>query len=448
MTHHERRLSPISLCISIASLVACELPGKLGELPGASASAGEGSSSGGEDQGAGEEPTTGAPPPSDEAACDIDGGLGQLLWSRERDELPDFFRALAATPGGEVAAIGRTSLGGLWTDVLVQVYDATGAPRWSRTYSGTHEFDVWPHAVAVDGAGNVHVMVLETVSMIETESGGFVDLRMVVLRYTPDGELVWRWEHERPPVASGKSYFPQGALGIVGDRIVMIETEQNDVATRTELDAQGAVLGEVELAVPSGEVLEFSIDPDGSLALAGDFEDEGTHGIWVGRYAADGSQAWIDKFGSLEFRTHMVLADQAGGVYFAWMETGVGPVEHRLRRYGPDGAPTWTQQLPMTAIESGVNAGVIRCDGALVLTGAIDRPVTPDLEWNQRQDLWLARFDADGAMVASVEHFFGPPFGFGEGEAIAATPDGELTIAGEFLHGTGDPVPWFGRFGQ
>lgn len=457
MTHSGRYPSQASLLSSAAlisaALCACELPGKLGELPddGAtvgSASSGDIDSSTGdqEDPGGGDEPTTGTPPP---AVCSAEGGLGQLLWSRERDELPGFFPALAATPSGDTVAVGITGKDVFSSDALVQLYDPTGAPLWTRSYFGPKDLDERAIDVAVDAAGFIHVLVLETVLMIQEEMNGFVDVRMVVLRYAPDGELVWRWEHARPPIGPGESYYPQGAIGIAGERIVMIETEQDEVTTRTELDASGVVLGDVEVAVPaSGEVLEFSIDPDGSLALAGDFEDDGAHGIWVGRYAADGSQAWIDKFGSLEFRARMVLADQVGGVYFAWMETGVGPVEHRLRRYGPDGTATWTQALPMTAIESGVNDGVVRCDGALVLIGGIERPLTPDLEWDQRQDMWLSRFDVDGVAVSELEHFFGPPFGFGEGQAIAAAPDGELVIAGNFLSGTGDPAPWFGRFGK
>lgn len=452
MTLSHPNRSPTSFFMFMAATAAlssaCELPAKLGELPDDAASAGSSSSAstGEHEEGSsgGVEPTTGEAP-----LCTAQGGVGALLWSRERDEVPDFFTGLAATPGGDVAAVGKTAKDVLSSDAMVQVYDPAGAPLWTRSYFGPKDLDEWAVDVAVDGAGFVHVLVYETVLAVDEELSGYRDARFVVLRYTPDGELVWRWVHERPPVLPGETYTPLGTIAAVGERIVLLEGSPNEAATRSELDAGGALIAEATLALPAGaDPWKFAVDPDGSAALAGEIGDNEQRHLWVGRFAVDGSLEWLDEIGDPNDHAELVLADGVGGVYLAWQTNSLGPTEHRLRRYGPAGAAVWTTTLPMTAVESGVQDGVVRCDGALVLTGGRDKPATPDLEWDQRQDLWVARVDADGAVVSQLEHFFGPPFGFGEGVRVAATVDGELAVAGNFLDSNGEPAPWFGRLGQ
>jgi hypothetical protein len=446
--------SPTLILVFAVLTTACELPAKLGEIPGLTAGdddPGASSSSGDADDGSGGgvEPTTSEPP--GEPVCVADDGAGALLWERASGELPGPLPALAAAPGGDVVAVGvigkdpQIAASG---DALIERHDPSGAAVWSRTYAGANGLEDRALDVAVDGAGFVHVLVHETVLVVQEEQFGYGDARLVVLRFAPDGAQQWRWEHERPPVEVGETYSPFGAIGLAGDRIVVVETAHDEPTTRTEVDASGAAVGEVELAVAStAKARRFAVDPDGATVLAGDFEVNGTHGIWVGRYAADGSQAWIDEFGSLDDSVELALADGAGGVYFAWMTTSPGPATHRVRRYDAAGAAAWTTTLPMTTVDSGVNGGVLGCDGALLLVGALDKPDTPELEWTKHQDLWIGRLTPDGAATWQFEHAFGGPFGHGQGVAIAATADGDVAVVGDFLDDAGERVPWLGRLG-
>lgn len=435
-SNHLLSASTFHICAAVA-LAACQLPGKLGDLPIESASAGDDSS--------GDPTTSGDVEETDGAAqCGEGGAAGELAWSYERDKLPGFVSGLAVGPGGEVLAVGA------WgqptdRDVYINKYGPDGAQQWDREYGGVNGLMDTPLAVAVDAAGFVHVLVQETLALDEGPDFSFADARLVVLRITPDGTQVWRWEHTTLPFATGESYVPIGDIGVVDDRIVVLEHNYDKPTLRLELDAAGQLLDESEVAVPPGmDVERLAVDADGSANLAGDFEQNGTHGLWLGRFTPAGALAWSDQFGSLDDELELVLPDGEGGAYFAWRTYLLGGTsEHRLRRYGPDGAVAWTTLTPASEGDLTVMDGAVRCGGTLLLTGSFDLPETPD------HDLWIARYGGDGTRQWQLEQAFGPPLGFREGVKIAATPTGDAVIGGNLLDEDPEPTfhPWLARFG-
>ncbi|WAS96078.1 hypothetical protein [Nannocystis punicea] len=421
MKRAPRRLRATILLVPAALVApACELPTKLGELPSASATAGDS-------------------PESDAVACGESGPAGELAWSHERDELPGFVQGLVTAPGGEVVAVG--SQGEPATrDAFVHKYDPAGALLWSRTYAGADGLLDTPLAVAVDAAGFVHVLVQEMHAL--SPDGASFDARLVVLRYAPDGALAWRWEHTALPFVPAANYEPIGELAVVGDTVVVLEHADGAPLLRLELDASGQLLEQIEVEVPAGvQVERLALDPDGSPVLAGDPGPAGTAGVWFGRFTPAGALAWDDQFGDGDDGIDMVLPDGAGGVYLALQRTVVaGTFEHRLRRYGADGAELWTVMLPTSDGNLGVGNGAIACDGSLLLTGSLDLPQTED--W----DVWIARYAGDGTRQWQVEQ----AFGFREGVRIAATPEGDPVVSGLLLE-PGDPPktgPWLARFGS
>jgi hypothetical protein len=428
-----------SPAIFLVLAAACELPAQLGELPSGSAGEDQGgssegasaSSSGGSSEG--DEPTGGV------ALCADSEAPSEWAQTRGPADVPALFRELATGPNGEIVAVG---VDGDDTDVFVKMFDPAGALLWTQTYGGVHGLFDWAIGVAVDDAGFVHVALTETV--FEGKVGEVyvsVDARIVVLRYAPDGTLAWRWEHERPPAGMNESYYPDGAIGLVGDRLVILEHSPDDPVFRIELDAQGSALDEVELAMPAGMTDErLAMGADGSAYVAGKLADT----QWIGGFRPDGELEWSDQFGGADDVSKLLLADGAGGVYFSWSTGAVESAEHQLRRYGPAGAALWTVTLPMTHPEaSGATAGVIRCDGSLMLSGSRDMPSGPDIMGFGRRDLWIAHYTADGAALWTFEHEFGPPFSSGAGSAITATLEGAPVVAGHFVGEEGIGVPWF-----
>jgi len=123
--------------------------------------------------------------------------------------------------------------------VYINKYAPDGAQLWDRGHGGVNELMDRPLAVAVDAAGFVHVLVQATLTLDEGPDFSFADARLVVLRITPDGTLVWRWEHTTLPFETGESYVPIGDIGVVGDRLVVLEHNHDRPTLRLELDAAG-----------------------------------------------------------------------------------------------------------------------------------------------------------------------------------------------------------------
>ena len=383
------------------------------------------------------------PPPPVCGASDEPGGT--VRWSLVGDELPRGLGRLAARPDGQLVLAGRHEPGGD-LDVWVEVRDGSGAVQWADSYGGVHGLSDRAVGVAVDGAGFVHVLVEETVLYVLTEDWPISDARLVVLRFAPDGAQVWRWEHMREPVGPFESYSPIGDIAVVGDTIRVIERSyENDPTILVGLDSRGNMISEdvLELATSPWNA-KLAIDAHG-VHVAG---TENLDQLWVARFDLDGQLA----HGTWTVEDHVdieaVFADDAGGSYLA-MRTGDGPgVEHQLRRFAADGTVVSMAVLPgLLEHPARVADGALGCDGRPALVGGISRPAGPDLEWDSREDLWLARFTAEGASQWTHEEVFGPPYSHGSGSEVIALPDGDLLVTGSFLGDDGmTDVPFMRRF--
>lgn len=432
MTRFNLGLSATIVLVPAAlAATACELPAKLGDLPSDAATFGDGSGAGD-----GGEPTSGGVESGGEV-CGEGGPADQLAWSYEREQLPGFVSALATAPGGAVVAVG-TQGDATDRDLYIHQYDPAGALVWSQSYGGAAGLSDTPFAVAVDDAGFVHVLVREPLALAP-DSQSF-DARLVVLRYTPAGALVWRWEHSELLFATDGTYEPIGELAVVGDRLVVLEREPDAPIVRLELDAAGQLVEQVEVAVPVGvHVVLAALGADGSPLLAGGVEPQNLSTPWVGRFTPAGELAWSDQFDDVDDAIHLVRPDGAGGAYITWQRViEAGQFEYYLRRYGADGAAQWTTLLTESANFFTADA-VVRCDGSLLLTGGLERPEPAD------GALWIARYSADGALQWQNEQ----TFGFFEGVTLTATPAGDAVVSGN-LHEDGpgsSMAPWLARVG-
>jgi outer membrane protein assembly factor BamB len=339
-------------------------------------------------------------------------------------------------------------------DAFVQVRDAAGAPLWSDVYAGTRGLRDTALDVAVDAAGFIHVLVQEQVLAVFGEAYASVDARLVVLRYAPDGARVWRWERAREPVEPGGYYDPGGRLGIDGDTIRLLEQVFNEPSVAIALDAAGNLLAEATLAEPNNLTVEQrAFGPDGAVYLAGNLDDsQGGHPMWVGRFAvADGSLVWSDTFGSPKQDNVTTLTPgRDGEVYLAHTASteSIPPdAEYYLRRHDSDGALAWSTLLPVSGAGTpSIPGGALHCDGSPLLAGGIARPPGPDLGWDNRLDIWVARYQTDGTPRWTFELELGPPFSHGAAGRIVGTAQGDVLIVGSHLGDDGSTdVQWLRR---
>jgi hypothetical protein len=434
MTSAKIAVLPLSL------LLACGGPGGESETDGSSTSSGSDT----------EEPTDGPPtsstgdPTGDEpaSACTPGDGPGALEWSQSAAALPGFVPALAAGPDDSVVLAGGTAA----NDAFVELRDAQGAKVWSDVYAGAHGLDDDVIDVAVDPGGFVHVLVREVILDVVAETMGTFDARLVVLRFAPDGAHVWRWEHERAPVEPWGSYSPEGRLAADGESIVVVEWADNHPFQHVRLDASGNVQAEVALATPEflSHRVRFDVGADGSSVLADTLESPDR--LWVGRFDAHGAPTWSVEFEGDELKLGSVFAAAGGAAYLTGSLDANPGLAFSLRKFAGDGAVEWSQPLPVESTDDIRFGGALRCDGALLLVGGVDKPPQPDNEWGQRRDLWARLIGPDGALLWSFEHEFGLPFSWGDGYSAAFTSSGAVVLGGGFLGEDGSTYqPWLGR---
>ncbi|PCC72078.1 hypothetical protein SAMN02745121_01287 [Nannocystis exedens] len=426
--------------LSVSLLLACGGGGGESETDDGSTSSGgsETDGSSGAPTSTDGESSTGEPAP----ACEP-GDLGDALeWSQSAAMLPGFLPALAAGPEDSVVLAGGTTT----DDAFVELRDAQGAKVWSDVYAGAHGHDDDLLDVAVDPEGFVHVLVREVILNVVAETMGTFDARLVVLRYAPDGAHVWRWERERAPVEPWGTYFPEGRLAADGESIVVVEWAHNQPVQHVRLDAFGNLQAEVPLATPDflSYRVRFDVGADGSAVLADTLESP--ERLWVGRFDAHGAPAWSVEFEGDELKPGSVFAVPGGAAYLTGSLDANPGLTFSLRKFAGDGAVEWSQPLPVESTDDIRFGGALRCDGALLLVGGTDKPPQPDNEWGQRRDLWVGLMGADGALLWSFEHEFGPPFSWGGGHTAAFTSSGAVVVSGSFLGEDGSSSrPWLGR---
>ncbi|HRI11234.1 MAG TPA: hypothetical protein PKW35_25625, partial [Nannocystaceae bacterium] len=380
---------------------------------------------------------------TDTSTTDTDGPLlceagqgggpgGASTWALAGDELPAIASAVAVDPSDRIVLAGTVAPPGEDRDVRIEVRAADGASTWLRSYAGEKGLDDQALDVAVDSAGNVLVLVRETIVSIVGEMTETHDARLVVLRLDPDGAQIWRWEQEHPAVAMGSVYEPAGALAIVGDAPRVLVRAHDEPTLVIGLDDLGDAVSSVALAAPAGlDVERQAIAADGSVFIAGDLEfGLSEHDLWIGRFAEDGVLLWSDQFGGLDDSPTALIPDGEGGVLLAWSTSLPGGIENHLRRHDAAGVTLWSESVPLSGLDAGIADGVIRCDGVLLLTGASEKEPAPASTWGFRRELWVAAYALDGTALWSTFHAFGEVESAGEGQGVAALASGDAVVTG------------------
>ncbi len=374
--------------------------------------------------------TTGDDPAPACAPGDVPGGT--LRWSLAGDELPGLLGGSASNAAGD-AILGGSYRPTNDLDAWIEVRDPGGALRWTDTYAGVHALDDEVLEIAVDGTGHIHVLVEETIAKVVSEDDTVDDARLVVLRYAPDGGHQWRWERKRDQVPPW-GYAPIGRLAIIDDTIVVAEyTFEDDPLAIVTLDEFGNQSTEVALDVLPAWVI---LGPGGVYTFNHD------DGLQAARYGLDGTLVWQASTPMGDVYIEAIAGAPDGGALVAWRVVH----DHFVSRYAADGAVT-TTLAAFGPLGGDVLAVGWRCDGAPMLGGGSYEPATPDLAWDNRRDLWLAKLADDGAPAWTFTHAFGPPYGHGGAEHITTAPDGDVLVFGTFLVDPGAiPAPWVGRF--
>jgi uncharacterized delta-60 repeat protein len=297
---------------------------------------------------------------------------GSLSWQRTFDGPGDFSidraNGVAVAPDGSVYAAGQTV--GVGNDVLLLKFSADGSLVWQQRWdTGGQETG---EGVAVASDGSVYV------TGVTDGFGGFGHL--FVLRFAPDGALVWqRIRNVATDAAVGTgqaiTVAPDGSIYAAG------------VTPR-------AVVGEFDM-------LLLKLDPQGTL-------------IWQRTYsAADVADARGGVSVGSDGSVHV-----AGGIQAVTRRTAVN--DTFVAKFGSDGALTWSRGYggDQGDFPGGVAA---RADGTVLIGGeSASFGAGSD-------DAFLLQLDADGKGTAC--NSWGGS-GIDHGDDVELAPNGTIVLAG------------------
>lgn len=331
---------------------------------------------------------------------------GRLRWeAKETGTRSDGVEALRVLPSGDILtlAAGRG-------DLSLHGYSAQGDRLWSAEpgiYSGATEA-VGPKALVADPVDGVYVLGRVVSARQQTAFVAHLDR---------DG--IERW---RLPLPASYAYPLGLRMTPTGDLMVMA-SGQGNLNPWMRISLQGAAVAEGTLALSPGDYPSaFSLGPAGDIYIAGDYSGDGFYGVFIARFDSQGSREWLTRTGDPGFGNFIVGLETApqGGVIFAAQACEGGDCRPLLGAVGENGALIWQRQhAPMKEDDRVLDLALNRV-GDIFLTGR-------SLE-DGDQDLFLGKYaSTDGARRWNIR-FGGEDWE--EGEAVAATWDGDVLVTG------------------
>ena len=351
---------------------------------------------------------------------------GSLTWQRTwnatdtfgNDEASD----VAVAPDGSVYVSGSTL--GTGGDALLLKFSPDGNLLWQRSWGGTANDR--GESVAIGSDGSIYMVGGST-------SFGSGDSDIFVVKFSPDGSLVWQkhWGSEQYEEGQGVAIAPDGSLYVAGVATRPGGAGEFDVAL-LKLDAAGNLIW--QRAYSAGEVAdargEVAVGPDGSIYVAGGIQEPRSQivdlNVLLVKFAPDGTLLWDRGWGGRSGDdAGDVAVSQDGTVLLAASTSsfGAGSDDAALIRVQPSGKPIDAVTWGGAELDHGTGVGATP-DGIISLAGVASAPPYTF----QRASDKLSRLrgsvaEASGALL-DAQGTVADPAG------VVGTPAGSTTYAG------------------
>jgi hypothetical protein len=299
-------------------------------------------------------------------------------------------------------------------------FGAGGRLVWERQYRGGpigHN-----HAVRIlrDAAGYLYVT---------GGSGSNAAPQIATLKYDPDGNLIWlsrfgadgeNWPADMALDATGNVFVTGVVNGFIGG------PDQGLMYLTFKIGPNGQVLWSQKFRptrqeVPSG----IAVSPFGDVCVTGHFPNgAGLGDIASVKYTADGTEAWVRRFGtanepSAEFG-RAVAFDRDGNVYV----TGGGTPGFLTFKYQADGTPLWSALYPRPSGASEQYATRIAIDpDGNVIVGGTAYHATERANWG------IVKYAPDGTELWARQYNH-PNGGNDTLAGMAVDNEGSIYVAG------------------
>lgn len=342
-----------------------------------------------------------------------------------RDDAGD----VAVDGAGNVYVVGTSRSGstGESEDIVLIKLATNGTPIWVRRYDGPQHGQDRAFLQAIDAAGNTYV------AGTTDAPGSFTGWDSVILKYDPDGNLLWSsiyngpGNHTDQPSglaldAAGQPHIAGRSKGVTSFDFYTIKYSSGGtqfwVARLNGLDDGDDGANSIAL------------DENGNVYVAGDIQGAGSGSVKSGtvKYDSNGLQLWLQSFSGSHgaaFANAMVAHPQGGVVVVGGIQDAPYPNNDLTTiHYGDTGEEVWRFEYDGAAARSD-NARAVTVDGCgAVYVAAYSGNSEGDI------DILTLKIDRAGSLIWE-ERTAGVPNGEDRPVKIILASDGDVVIAGD-----------------
>lgn len=341
-------------------------------------------------------------------------GQGQI-WMRQIGSSGDD-TAMACAPDGAgglfvtgytTGDFGASRLGK--RDAWLARFSEGGDLVWINQFGSAKRDDAL--SVAEDGRGGVYVCGL-THGSLGTSNKGLGDAWLA--HFNHEGRKTWMDQIGTPGSDGAYTVASDGkggvfVSGVTHGRIGGMHSGGGDVWL-ARYDDRGTQLWTEQFGTIVIDT-NFAMVPDGTggVFVAGDTGDSlhgnnaGDMDVWLARYNSAGKQRWIRQLGTKwgDF-VKAAAPDGEGGVYLGGRTFGSLATENAggsdiwVARYNGRGEEEWLRQFGTYAEEAACGMALDSRGGVFVIGWSQGNVGGDQVEYNEDQDYWLARYDDSG----------------------------------------------------
>jgi DNA-binding SARP family transcriptional activator len=365
---------------------------------------------------------------------------GKILWVTHDTPLPDEADfepiAIATDARGNTFVTGYVQTKKNDIDILTLKFDPDGKLRWHQRYNGPGNDCDRPSALVVDAEGSVSVAGESYTPKGKQEPEGW---HPVLLRYAPDGRLLWKRRlpevlerHEKSVllVSDGGTGLWMAANVLQKGHADILLLNFSSTGVRQSVPLR---LPEIESRVVNGLTADkYSVWIVGS-AFQPIIKGYGYDTDWlIARYINTFGfplewHQFLEGKGNRNDSASGVAADAHGNVFVTGLTdegdaaNGGTGMNVTTAKYDERGNLLWTDRHPAPATV--IKGIAVDREGSPSVTGRIEEDVltmryTPDVK-----RLWAHTYDGTGARMD-------------EGNAIATLPDGRVAVVGTTYSGS------------
>ncbi len=324
-------------------------------------------------------------------------GSGLLVWAREYGAGGDERGATAreTADGGFIFTGYTTSFGAGGADVYLIKTDAAGILEWETAYGGGGD-DYGTDVVEFDDGITAGYLVTGF-----GESFGLGGEDACVIRVDLDGTELWRQAYGDSGDDRGYqfTFATDGSPVLVGS--VDLDSATGSDLYQTKLDASGTSVWEKRHRnVTNSDDTSASVQytSDGAIIMAGWTRISGhaDDDLWLVKTDLDGALLWEQRHGGLGHDRAWEVQETNDGGFVIVGETrssGAGGYDLWLARFDATGAMMWERVYGGAFDDHGRSIQVLP-DGGFILTGTFDTGGFPLYD-----EIWLLRTDSDGVLV-------------------------------------------------